>query len=117
MKKIMEWLAAEGLEYDEKKFGNPYYFNDGFYVEGISVPFFFDNIGNAWEKQQALERYMKRKRSYVCRRERFGAGVTYRIMTVFDAARLEKHENAVASATEAFWQAEHARRVKEACAL
>ena len=33
-------------------------------------------------------------------------------MTVFDAARLEKHEKAVADAVEAFWQAEHARRIQ-----
>lgn len=56
-----------------------------------------------------LERYMSRRKAYVCRRERFGAGISYLIMTAFDAARLAEHEKRVADAAEAFWQVEHAR--------
>ena len=56
---------------------------------------------------------MKRKKSYTCQESRFGAGYTYRIMTVFDATRLEQHEKTIADAVEKFWQEEHARRVEE----
>lgn len=46
-----------------------------------------------------------------------GAGITYRIMTAFDAARLAEHEKCVADAAEAFWQEEHARRTAKAAAV
>lgn len=111
MKKIKEWLEENGIEYSVNRYGNPYYFNDGFSVEGIKITFFFDGIGNEWDKRHDLERFMKRKKSYSLQSFHFGAGISYRILTVFDAARLEKHEKAVREATEAFWQAEHARRM------
>ena len=111
MNKIEQWLKENGFEYSVNKYGNPYYFNDGFYVEGISVSFYFDSIGNPFEKRHELEKFMKRKRAYTCYSSRFGFGVTYLIMTVFDYARLEKHEKEVQDAVEAFWQAEHARRI------
>lgn len=55
---------------------------------------------------------MRRKKSYICQERRFGAGYTYRIMTVFDSVRLEQHEKAVADAVEKFWEEEHARRMQ-----
>lgn len=114
MKKIEQWLKDNGFEYSVNRYGNPYYFNDGFYVTGIQVSFYFDSIGNDFEKRHELERFMKRKRAYELFSFHFGAGVTYRIMTVFDAVRLEKHEKEIQDAAEAFWKAEHARRIKAA---
>lgn len=114
MKKIEQWLKDNGFEYSVNRYGNPYYFNDGFYVTGISVSFYFDSIGNDFEKRRELEKFMKRKRAYELFSFHFGAGVTYRIMTVFDAVRLEKHEKEIQDAVEAFWQAEHAKRIKVA---
>lgn len=113
MKKIIAWLEENKMEYSVNKYGNPHYFNDGFSVEGIQISFYFDGIGNKTENEKLLTDYMKRKKSYSCQRSRFGAGHTYRIMRVFDAARLEKHEKAVANAVEKFWQEEHARRTQE----
>lgn len=111
MKNIEKWLNENGIEYSRKKYGNPYYFNDGFGVDGLQIAFYFDGVGNDPKKRPELEKFMTRKKAYVCRVDRFGAGYSCRIMTVFDAARLEKHEKAVAGAVEAFWQSEHARRI------
>ncbi len=112
MKKIIAWLEENGIEYSVDKFGNPYYFNDGFTVDGIQVSFYFDGIGNAWEKKEMLEKFMKRKKSYVCYDFRFGAGYTYRIMTVSDYVKLIEHEKAIDDAVKKFWQEEHARRMR-----
>lgn len=112
MKKIIAWLEENRIEYSVNKYGNPYYFNDGFSVDGVQITFYFDGIGNELEKEKLLRDFMKRKKSYICKEYRFGAGYTYRIMTIFDAARLEKHEKAVADATEKYWEAEHARRIR-----
>lgn len=110
MKKIIAWLEENEMEYSMNKYGNPYYFNDGFSIEGIQVAFYFDGIGNVPEKKKLLLDFMNRKKSYICKESRFGAGYTYRIMTVFDAERLERHEKAVQDAVKKFWQEEHARR-------
>lgn len=113
MKKIIEWLEENRIEYSVNKYGNPYYFNDGFSVDGVQIAFYFDGIGNAPEKKKLLEDYMRRKKSHVCQERRFGAGYTYRIMTVFDSIRLEQHEKAVVDAVEKFWEEEHARRIRK----
>lgn len=113
MKKIIEFLEKNGIEYNVNKYGNPHYFNDGFSVDGIQITFHFDGIGNAPENKKLLLDFMKRKKAYICRESRFGAGHTYRIMTVFDEARLERHEKSVTDATEKFWEEEHKRRTEE----
>lgn len=113
MKKIVEFLEKNEIEYKINKYGNPYYFNDGFFVDGIQIQFYFDEIGNALEKKKLLLDFIKRKKAYICREARFGAGYTYRIMTVFDAARLDQHEKAVKDAMEKFWEEEHKRRMEE----
>lgn len=112
MKKIIAWLKESGIEYKVNEYGNPHYFNDGFSVDGIQIAFYFDGIGNSPEKENLLVDFMKRKKTYICKEFRFGAGHTYRIMTVFDAVRLEQHEKAVADAVEKFWEEEHARRTQ-----
>lgn len=114
MKNIEKWLNENGIEYRKEKYGNPYYFNDNFSVDGLQITFFWDGIGNNPEKRSELERFMKRKRAYTCNSRIFGAGITYTIMTIFDAARLEKHEKSVHEASEAFWKEEHTRRMQAA---
>ena len=113
MKKIIAWLKENKIEYSINKYGNPHYFNDGFSVDGIQIAFYFDGVGNKQENEKLLLDCMKRKKSYNCQRSRFGAGYSYRIMRVFDAVRLEKHEKAVADAVEKFWKEEHVRRTQE----
>ncbi len=117
MKSIEKWLKENGFEFEVRQYGNPYYFNDGFSVPGISVAFYFDSIGNDWQRQNELKRFMSRKKAYICEDARFGAGRTYTIMTVFDATRLAQHEAKVKAETEAFWQTEHARRMTLVAAL
>lgn len=112
MKNIEKWLQENGIEYRKCKYGNPDYFNDGFQVEGLRIAFYFDEAGNTRKQENQLVKFMSRKKAYTCKPSRFGYGYSYDIMTVFDAARLEKHEKAVADAVEAFWQAEHARRMQ-----
>lgn len=114
MKQIETWLIDNSIEYTRNQYGNGYYFGDGFSVPGLAISFYSDSIGNAREKEGDLIRYMSRKKSYTCTAHRFGAGYSYRIMTVLDAACLEAHEKRIADATEAFWQAEHARRTHTA---
>lgn len=111
MKNIENWLQENGIEYRRAAYGSDY-FGNGFQVDGLQITFYFDGIGNKWKKQQDLKKFMSRKKAYICKADRFGAGYSYRIMTVFDAARLEKHEKAVADAVESFWQSEHVRRMQ-----
>lgn len=111
MKTIEKWLQENGIEYRHMAYGTDY-FGDGFRVDGLQIAFYFDGIGNTIEQEEQLVKFMKRKRAYICRGSRFGAGYSYCIMTVFDAARLEKHVKAVSEAVEEFWQAEHARRAQ-----
>lgn len=40
MQKIEKWLEENGIEYKKGKYGNPYYFNDGFGVDGLQITFF-----------------------------------------------------------------------------
>lgn len=114
MKNIQKWLRENGLEYDQTTYGNPYYFNDGFRVPALTIGFYYDNKGNNWQKQADLKKYMKRKKAYICKASRFGAGIYYTIMTVFDERRLIEHENKVQTAVSAYWKAEHARRMQAA---
>ncbi len=111
MKKIIVWLEENEIEYSVNKYGNPYYFNDGFSVEGIQVSFYFDGIGNVLEKKRTLLDYIRRKKAYTCWESRFGAGYTYKIVKTSDAIRLECHEKSIADAVEKFWQEEHMRRM------
>lgn len=37
MKKIIEFLKENGIEYKIVSLGNPYYYNDGFTVQGITI--------------------------------------------------------------------------------
>lgn len=113
MKKIIAWLEKNKIEYSVHKYGNPDYFNDGFFVDGIQITFYADRIGNSPEKKKMLLDYMNHKKTYTCQVTCFGFGYTYRIMTIFDVARLEQHEKAITDASEKFWKEEHIRRKQE----
>ena len=117
MKKIIDFCNENGIECKREKFGNPYYFNDGFSVDGLIVSFDFYIDREASHKMNIFEKIMSRKKSYDVECFRFGAGWSYRIFTVFDKRRLEKHTNAIKEATEKFWEEEHARRALEGKAI
>lgn len=117
MKKILDFCKENGIECRKEKFGNPYYFNDGFSVDGLTVSFDFCIDSGAGRKMAAFEKFMSRKRAYETVCFKYGAGWTYRVFTVFDKRKLEKHENAIREAAERFWQEEHARRIMEKKAI
>ena len=110
MKLIEKWLTDNDIAYRTAKWGNPYYFNDDFCVSGLIVTFDFYLDPDASHKMTAFERYMRRKRTYVCKCYKYGCGWWFRVLTMSDDDRLEEHEKRVSDAMEAFWHAEHARR-------
>lgn len=111
MKQIEKWLQENDIQYRPAKWGNPYYFNDGFSVSGLQVTFDYYLDPDARSKKTAFEKYMGRKRIYDCKCHKCGTGWWYHVLTSSDAAQLDAHEKRVADAVEAFWQAEHARRM------
>ena len=54
MKNIEKWLQENGIEYIKCKYGSPYYFNDGFQVDGLRISFYFDEIGNTRKQENQL---------------------------------------------------------------
>lgn len=110
MNQIEKWLMDNGITYRPAKWGNPDYFKDDFNVSGLLVTFDFYQDPDSSNKMTAFERYMGRKRAYDCKCYKYGAGWWFRVLTAFDAERLEEHEKRVSDAVEAFWQAEHAHR-------
>ena len=42
MKKIIEFLKENSIEYKIVSLGNPYYYNDGFTIQGITVRFDYE---------------------------------------------------------------------------
>lgn len=113
MKKIEKWLKENGIDYSVERYGNSTYFDDDFSVPGLSIPFYFDGIGNAWEDQKALTKYMDNNRAYMCKCSKFGAGISYYIMTVFDAARLAEHEEKIRKSVQKFWEEKRAQQMQE----
>lgn len=110
MKKIIEYLNANAIENRVEKWGDNY-FNDDFNVSGLLVSFDAWLDREAYNKQMAFLSYMKKQRRYdVCLIRSHGI-TSYRILSVFDAKRLEKHNSEKQAAVVAFWKAEHARRV------
>lgn len=113
MKKIIKWLEENGIEYSVNKYGNPYYFNDGFSVDGIQISLYYNDT-ECENKDKLLINYMKRKRKYsLTLYNIFGVGFTYIIMTALDAEQLKQHEKAVHDAAEKFWKEEHERRMAQ----
>lgn len=115
MKKIIEFLENNGIEYRHETYGNPYYYNDGFRVPAIVVKFDYELTDDKkeMEKKEALFRqYMKRRKAY-CLPYSGHCGICipwYTVMSVFDYRRHTEHEARIHADVEKFWQAEHARR-------
>lgn len=113
MNKIVEFLRENNIEFKEVKYGDNY-FGDDFQVPGLLVSFDIYTDPEASTKIKAFECFMKRKKSYAFTCWRWGCGWAYRIMTVFDDYRYMEHEAKKKLAVDAFWQAEHKRRMKQA---
>lgn len=117
MKNIEKWLSENSIQWKRASWGDPDYFNDGFSVSGLQVTFNFYIDPDASRKMTAFERYMSRKRTYVCKCYSYGCGFWFDILFNSDAARLMEHEKRVTDASEAFWQAEHAWMMEKAAAV
>lgn len=112
MKQIEKWLQANSIQYRPAKWGNPDYFKDGFSVSGLIVTFDFYLDSDASRKMTAFERYMSCKRIYFYKCYKYGAGWWYQVLTSSDADQLAAHEKRLSDAVDAFWEAEHARRLQ-----
>lgn len=109
MKKIIDFCNECKIDNSLEKWGDNY-FNDNFNVSGLLVSFDAWLDREAYNKQMAFLSYMKKQRRYdVCLIRSHGI-TSYRILSVFDAKRLEKHNSEKQAAVVAFWKAEHARR-------
>lgn len=117
MKKIIEFLEKNGLDYNSVTYGNPYYYNDGFIVPAIMVQFDYESIGRGgipemMKKQDAFLKFMKRKKNH-CIGSSGKCGIYipwYSIFKVEDFKRYQEHETRIHADQEKFWQEEHARR-------
>ncbi|MCM1218798.1 MAG: hypothetical protein NC548_30305 [Lachnospiraceae bacterium] len=118
MKKIIQFLEQNGIEYRWENYGNPYYYNDGFSVPGLIVSFDYELTEDraALEKKERLfSQYMKRRKAYcVAHSGRCGICIPwYTVMSFFDYRRYTEHEDRIKSDVEKFWQEEHARQMAE----
>lgn len=118
MKKIIDFLEDNGIEYRRETYGNPYYYNDGFRVPALVVRFDYELTENAAalkEKERLFKQYMNRRKGY-CIAYSGVCGVYipyYTVISVFDYHRHAEHEARIKSDVEKFWKEEHARREAE----
>lgn len=115
MKKIIDFLKQNGIEYKLVSCGDPYYYNDGFTVQGITIKFDYElaeSIPELQEKERLFIKHMKRKKAY-CIGYSGKCGIYIPWYTVFgtlDFKRLQEHESRIQADIEKFWKEEHARR-------
>ena len=60
-------LKKNGIEYRTVSLGNPYYYNDGFTVQGITIRFDYElakDMQELYKKEEAFLKSMKRKRKH-----------------------------------------------------
>ena len=118
MKNIIEFLEKNNIEHEYVAYGNPYYYNDGFSVQAISIKFDYDlaaDIKELEQREKAFLKYMKRKKK-CCIGYSGRCGICIRWYSVFnvdDLEKLEEHENRIKVDVEKFWKEEHARRTAE----
>ena len=118
MKNIIEFLEKNNIEYEFVTYGNPYYYNDGFTVQAVSVKFVYDLADNIKEMELKEDRFLKsmnrRKSCCIGYDGRYGiCSHWYAVFNVDDFKRLEEHEKRIHADVEKFWKEEHARRMNE----
>ena len=94
MKKLVEFLKKNNID--------PYYYNDGFRVQAISITFDYDLTDDI--KEKSFLNYMKRKRK-CCIGYTGRCGLCIQWYSVFDVSdfkRHQEHENRIKSDTENF---------------
>ena len=118
MKKIIEFLESNGIEYRRETYGNPYYYDDGFRVPALVVTFDYELTADKKEmeqKESLFKQYIKRRKGF-CIPYSGVCGIYiphYTVMSVFDYHRHAEHEAQIKEDVEKFWKVEHARREAE----
>lgn len=118
MKNVINYLENNNIKYESVTYGNPYYYNDGFGVQAISLEFDYeltDNIQELRKKEDAFLNYMKRKKR-CCIGHSGISGICikwYSVFNVNEFQKYEEHETRIRADVEKFWKAEHARRINE----
>jgi hypothetical protein len=115
MKKIIEFLKENGIEYRTVSLGNPYYYNDGFTVQGITVRFDYElakDMQELHKKEDTFLKSMKRKKKHcIGYSGRCGIYIPwYTVLATSDFEKLKEHEARIDADVEKFWKEEHERR-------
>lgn len=116
MKKIKQFLENSGIEFRVAEWGGSYFEDDrkNCRVFGLLVSFDGWHDPDASSKKAAFLQHMSRCRAYDVKPIRSYGIYSFRVLSVFDSARLERYDRDVSAAVDAFWIAEHARRLKAA---
>ena len=120
MKKIIEYLVKNGIEYNLVTCGDPYYYNDGFTVPAIRIRFDYESIDcicipEMQRKQDAFTKSMRRRKNY-CIGFSGKCGICIPWYTIFkteDFKRYQEHEARIHADQEKFWKEEHERCERE----
>lgn len=124
MKRIIEYLEKNGIEYKPVTCGNPYYYNDGFTVPAISIRFDYESIDcscipEMQKKERAFLKSIERRKNH-CIGSSGKSGIYipwYMVLSTDDFKRLEEHEARIHADVEKFWKEEHERREREKLAI
>ena len=97
MKKIIEFLKENSIEYKIVSLGNPYYYNDGFTVQGITIRFDYElakDMQELQKKEEAFLKSMKRKKKHcIGYSGRCGIYIPwYTVLATSDFEKLKEHE-------------------------
>ncbi len=116
MKKIIEFLETSGIDFRIADYGGSYFDDErkNCVVSGLLVSFDSWIDPDASAKKAAFMRFMSRSRAYVAMPIRSHGIYSFRVLSAFDAARLDKYDREVSAAVDAFWIAEHAKRMQAA---
>lgn len=118
MKKIIDFLEENAIEYRRVNYGNPYYYNDGFTIPAVQISFDYelsDDPDELHRKERLFLQYISRRKTH-CIAYQGKSGVCipwYSVMGVSDYKRQQEHENRIKADVEKFWIEEHARREAE----
>ena len=108
MKKIIEYLEKNGIEYKPVTCGNPYYYNDGFTVPAIRIRFDYESIDCSNIPE------MRRKNYCIGSSGKCGICISwYTIFKTEDFRRYQEHEARIHADQEKFWKEEHEWREGE----
>lgn len=116
MKKIKQFLENSGIEFRAAEWGGSYFEDDrkNCRVSGFLVSFDGWLDPDASSKKAAFLQHMSRCRAYDVKLIRSYGIYSFRVLSVFDAARLDKYDREVSAAVDTFWMVEHAKRMQVA---